>query len=68
MRYVEARIEEYNRDEAYRFYITRSLQLVPQNKYLKDSYFDVLTPKKVDTRSGDDIVRDVMARAELKFG
>lgn len=68
MRYVEARIEEYNRDEAYRFYITRSLQLVPQNKYLKDSYFDVLTPKKVDTRSGDDIVRDVMARAGLKFG
>lgn len=68
MRYVEARIEENNREEAYRFYVTKSLQLMPQNKYITASYQDVLTPKKIDTRSGDEIAIDIMKRAGLKFG
>lgn len=41
---------------------------MPQNKYLQNSYFDILTPKKVDTRSGDEIVEDIITRAGLSFG
>lgn len=68
MRYVEARIDDFNREEAYRFYVTKSLQLVPQNKYISTSYEDVLKPKKIDNRSGDEIAIDIMERAGLKFG
>lgn len=41
---------------------------MPQNKYITASYQDVLTPKKIDTRSGDEIAADIMERAGLKFG
>lgn len=68
MRYVEARIEEYNREEAYRIYVTKSLQLAPQNKFMKKSYDELLKPHKVDTRSGDEIVADIIKSAGLKFG
>ena len=68
MRYVEARIEEYNREEAYRIYVTRSLQLVPQNSYITIPFTDILKSKVIDNRTGEEIVTDVMKRAGLKFG
>lgn len=67
MRYVEARFDEYNRDEAYRIYVSKSLQLAPQDKYITKNYTDLLKPKKIDTRSGEDIVSDIMLKAGLKF-
>lgn len=67
MRYVEARIEQENRDEAYRIYVTKSLQLAPQNKFINVSYNDLLKPKKIDTRSGDEIALDIFERAGLSF-
>jgi len=69
LRYVEARIESLMRDEAYRAYMAKSLQLIPQNKYITTSYFD-LFDKKQDKKpelSGDEIVEDIMARAGLHF-
>lgn len=68
MRYVEARLNESNREEAYRIYVTKSLQLIPQSKYLKNDYVDLLDTKPQETRSGDEIVIDIMSRAGLKFG
>ena len=68
MRYVEARIDEHNREEAYRIYVTKSLQLSPQNKYLTATYEDMLKPHKIDRRTGDEIVVDIIKRAGLKFG
>jgi hypothetical protein len=68
MRYVEARIDEHNREEAYRIYVAKSLQLAPQSKYITASLEEVLNPKKVDTRSGEQIVADTILGAGLKFG
>ena len=68
MRYVEARIDEYNREEAYRFYVTRSLQLGPQNKYITASLDDIIHPEKQDTRSGEEILMDTIVNAGLSFG
>lgn len=68
MRYVEARIDEYHREEAYRIYVTKSLQLAPQNKYVRMSYNEALKPQKVDNRGGDEIAMDIISRAGLKFG
>ena len=68
MRYVEARFEEFNREHAYRIFVTRSLQLIPQNKYLNQDYKDFITPKKIDNRSGEEIALDMIKNAGLKFG
>lgn len=68
MRYVEARIDEYNREEAYRIYVTKSLQLIPQNKHLTKDYGEIMKPQKIDQRSGDEIAIDIMRKAGLKFG
>lgn len=65
MRYVEARLEEEDREEAYRIYVTRSLQLIPQSGYIPETYYDI-THNKIDNRTGDDIVLDIMQRAGLK--
>ena len=61
-------MEEFNRDETYRFYVTRSLQIAPRGESLVKSYHELLKPQKIDHRSGDEIVADIMARAGLKFG
>lgn len=68
MRYVEARFEEKYRDEAYRIYVTRSLQLAPQGKYIQINYGDLLKPQKIDNRSGDEIAMSVIEKAGLSFG
>ena len=52
MRYVNARIEKEYRDLTYRIYVTDSL--IDNNKH-------------IDTRSGDEIVEDIMLRGGLKF-
>ena len=68
MRYVLARLEQNNRDEAYRIYVAKSLQLSPQGRYLTKDYSDIVSPQKVDTRSGNDVVVDIMSTAGLTFG
>lgn len=68
MRYVEARVDEFSRDEAYRIYVTRSLQLIPQSKYLTKDFKDIFNPQKEDNRSVDEIINDVVKNAGLKFG
>ena len=68
LRYVEARIEEYNREETYRIYVTRSLQIAPRGESLTKKYYDIVNPRVEEHISGDEIVADVMKRAGLKFG
>lgn len=67
MRYVLARIEQERRDEAYRIFVTKSLQLIPQNKYIERSYEDIVDGK-IDNRSGEEIAEDIIKRGGLKFG
>ena len=68
MRYVSARIEERNRDEMYRIFVTKSLQLNPQNKYITIDYIDMFKPQKIDNRSAEQVVVDLMKEAGLNFG
>ena len=68
MRYVEARIDKYNRDETYRIFITESLRLAPQGKYITKSYGDMFEKRQIDARSGDEIAMDVITNAGLTFG
>lgn len=70
MRYVVARLEDEERETAYRYYVSTSLQLIPQSKYLTRSLDDMLNPEKlkIDTRTGDEIADDIMKSAGLTFG
>ena len=68
MRYVEARIDEHFREEAYRIYVTKSLQLAPQYKWLQKDYYDSLDRNREEEKSGDEIACDVISKAGLKFG
>lgn len=54
------------RDRAYRFYVTDALSLAPQNKYINHRYADMIKPQKIDNRSGDEIVLDIISRHGLK--
>lgn len=65
MRYVEARLDEFYRDERYRIYVTRSLQLAPQGGWLTTPYDDIVRPEPELT--GEDIAIDVITKAGLVF-
>lgn len=67
MRYVKARLEKEQRDEAYRIFVCDSLQLMPQNKYISKRYSDLINKDKEPQKSGDEIVLDIMSRAGLKW-
>ena len=56
----------------YRVYVTDALRLTVENtakfaggNYIKARSIDIIEPKKVDTRTGDEIVADIIKRAGL---
>ena len=56
------------KDTAYRVYVTDCLKLIAENTVnisLKLRYYDIIQPKKEDTRTGDEIVADIIKRAGL---
>ena len=56
------------KDTAYRVYVTDCLKLIAENTgniSLKLRYYDIIQPKKEDTRTGDEIVADIIKRAGL---
>lgn len=53
---------------AYRFYVSDSLFYYGQNKHLVKRYAEIIKPRQVDNRSGDEIAEDVITRLGLKFG
>ena len=69
MRYVLARIEENNRDEAYRLFVTESLRLAPEHKALTISYPEFMDRLKNPPKEekAEDIINDVMQKAGLRF-
>ena len=60
------------KDTAYRVYVTDCLKLIAENtanisrgQYMKSRYYDIIYQAKVDTRTGDEIVEDIIKRAGL---
>lgn len=51
-------------------YVSTSLQLAPQNKYINVSFMDLVNGiwSEPDKRTGAEIAQDVMRRAGLTFG
>lgn len=65
MRYVRARLEEYQQTLAYRIYISDSLFCAGDNKRLVSRFYDVITKPK-DTRTADEIATDIINRLGIK--
>lgn len=62
MRYVRAKCEQDFEEMSYRTYVTEILRLRGENKTLTKSWLDIIDPKPVDNRSGDEIAMDFVQR------
>lgn len=60
-----ARFKQQQRDETYRIYVTDSMFYQSDNKRLNTRYYDLIN-KKVETRSANEIISDVLNKAGLK--
>lgn len=64
---MEARINEYNREETYRIFVTESLRFAPQDKVLNKSYVELLKPQKIETRTGKEVAEEVAEKLGTKI-
>lgn len=59
---MRAKCEQDFEEMSYRTYMTEILRLRGENKTLTKSWLDIIDPKPVDNRSGDEIARDFVQR------
>lgn len=60
-----ARLEQDVKETAFRNYVTDSLQILPQRKYIAKRYAELVDFTSKDTRSGDEIAAEVIEKAGL---
>ena len=73
MRYAIARYQSQQRDLAYRIYVTDCLRMVTENtakmgsgSYIIDKLADIINPKTVDDRTGEEIAADIIKLAGIE--
>lgn len=60
-------MNSHRRDWIYRHYVANSLSLIPQNKYYKETLNDWINPKPADTRTAEDITREVIQKTGIRL-
>lgn len=64
---MKAKYVMYQKELAYRIYVSDSLFYQAENKRLTKRYLELIAkPEKEDRRTGDEIARDVIERLNLK--
>ena len=73
MRYAIARFNQHQRDLAYRIYVTDCLRIISENtakmvggSYITAKFADIINPKPVDNRPGEEIAADIIKRAGIE--
>ena len=73
MRYAMARYQSQQRDLAYRIYVTDCLRIISENtaktgggSYITAKFVDIINPKPVDNRTGEEIAADIIKRAGIE--
>ena len=73
MRYATARFNQHQRDLAYRIYVTDFLRMATENTakmsqgaYTAARFYDIINPKPVDNRSGNEIAADIIKRSGIE--
>ena len=72
MRYAMARYQSQQRDLAYRIYVTDCLRIISENtakigggSYINAKISDIINPKPVDNRTGEEIAADIIKLAGI---
>ena len=73
MRYATARFNQHQRDLAYRIYVTDCLRMATENtakmsqgSYTAARFYDIINPKPVGSRAGEEIAADIIKRAGIE--
>ena len=73
MRYAIARYQSQRRDLAYRIYVTDCLRIISENtakiskgSYITAKFADIINPKPVDNRTGEEIAAGIIKRAGIE--
>ena len=73
MRYAMARYQSQQRDLAYRIYVTDCLRMAAENTaklsqgtYTAARFYDIINPKPVDGRDGEEIAADIIKLAGIE--
>ena len=73
MRYAMARYQSQQRDLVYRIYVTDCLRIISENtakmgggSYITAKFVDIINPKPVDNRTGEEIAVDIIKRAGIE--
>ena len=73
MRYAMARYQSQQRDLAYRIYIADCLRILSENtakvgggSYITAKFADIINPKPVEKRTGEEIAADIIKRAGIE--
>ena len=73
MRYAMARYQSQQRDLAYRIYVADCLRIISENtakmgggSYITAKFADIINPKPVDDRTGEEIAADIIKRAGIE--
>ena len=65
MRYVIARINEHDREQAYRIYVTDALKIIGR---IDQRYYDFVRPTKVETRTAEEIISSISEKLKKAGG
>lgn len=68
MRYVEARIDKFKREEMYRIFISESLRIAPEGKHITKTWSDFVNQTQEEPVDAEEVINDVMLKAGLSFG
>lgn len=73
MRYATARFNQHQRDLAYRIYIADCLRILSENtakmgggSYITAKLSDIINPKPVEKRTGEEIAADIIKLAGIE--
>ena len=73
MRYAMARYQSQQRDLAYRIYVTDCFRIISENtakvgggSYITAKFADIINPKPVEKRTGEEIAADIIKRAGIE--
>ena len=73
MRYAMARYQSQQRDLAYRIYVSDCLRIISENtakigggSSITAKFSDIINPKPVDNRTGEEIAADIIKRAGIE--
>ncbi len=70
---IHEKIKQQAENEAFKTYVAECLKIITENtakmsggSYISASFADILDPKPVDNRTGEEIVADVIKKAGLE--